>query len=92
MPTCRYEIFEADRIDGQPFEKGERVKFAAVGQPVYHKWTCDTTHEPNIFCMTVKSCSCDDGAGNSVKLLDEEGCALDRYLLQNLEYTSDLEA
>ena len=35
MPTCRYEIL--DKIpDGTP------VRFATVGQPVFHKWTCET--------------------------------------------------
>uniref|UniRef100_A0A1I7U0T7 ZP domain-containing protein n=1 Tax=Caenorhabditis tropicalis TaxID=1561998 RepID=A0A1I7U0T7_9PELO len=58
---------------------------------VYHKWTCDTEHE-NTFCMLVHSCFVDDGNGQRVQLLNEKGCALDKYLLTNLEYPTDLMA
>jgi hypothetical protein len=34
MPVCRYEIL--DSPTGQP------VRFAIIGQGVFHKWTCDT--------------------------------------------------
>jgi hypothetical protein len=35
MPVCRYEI-----LTGGP--TGTPVKFALIGDSVYHKWTCDT--------------------------------------------------
>ena len=35
MPVCRYEI-----LDGGP--TGSPIKFALIGQQVYHKWTCDS--------------------------------------------------
>lgn len=84
MPVCRYDILE-----GGP--TGQPVKFAVIGQMVFHKWTCDT-ETTDIFCMLVHSCSVDDGAGNTANLLNENGCGLDRHLLQNLEYTTDLMA
>ncbi|PAV57309.1 hypothetical protein WR25_20383 [Diploscapter pachys] len=84
MPVCRYEI-----LDGTP--TGPPVFHATVGQMVYHKWTCDS-EQKDTFCMTVHSCFVDDGFGQSVQLLDEKGCALDKYLLSNLEYPSDLMA
>uniref|UniRef100_A0A915PHR1 ZP domain-containing protein n=1 Tax=Setaria digitata TaxID=48799 RepID=A0A915PHR1_9BILA len=84
MPVCKYEI-----LDGSP--TGPPVFYAVIGQMVYHKWTCETDTE-NQFCMVVHSCFVDDGNGDRVQLIDEQGCAKDKYLLQNLEYVSDLVA
>ncbi|VIO86991.1 Uncharacterized protein BM_BM9643 [Brugia malayi] len=84
MPVCKYEI-----LDGSP--TGPPVFYAVIGQMVYHKWTCETDTE-NQFCMVVHSCFVDDGNGDRVQLIDEQGCAKDKYLLQNLEYVSDLMA
>lgn len=62
-----------------------------MGQSVYHKWTCDTEYV-NVFCMRVHSCFVGDNQGDKVMLLDEIGCAQDKFLLGNLEYNSDLMA
>lgn len=82
MPVCRYEV-----LDGSP--EGPPVFYATIGQMVYHKWTCEAQTE-NQFCMTVHSCTVDDGNGDKVELINEDGCAKDKYLLQNLDYVSDL--
>ncbi|KAF8361725.1 hypothetical protein PRIPAC_88648, partial [Pristionchus pacificus] len=42
MPVCKYEI-----LDNGP--TGEPVKFASVGQHVYHKWTCES-ETTDTFC------------------------------------------
>lgn len=42
--------------------------------------------------MTVHSCFVDDGLGEKVDLVDADGCALDKFLLGNLEYPTDLMA
>ena len=44
------------------------------------------------FCMVVYDCKVDDGTGDVIQLLDQDGCALDKYLLGNLEYPTDLMA
>uniref|UniRef100_A0A7E4W316 ZP domain-containing protein n=1 Tax=Panagrellus redivivus TaxID=6233 RepID=A0A7E4W316_PANRE len=82
MPVCRYEV-----LDGSP--EGPPVFYAKIGQMVYHKWTCDAQTD-NQFCMKVHSCTVDDGNGDRVELIDSDGCAKDKYLLQNLDYVSDL--
>ncbi|EJD73768.1 hypothetical protein LOAG_18832 [Loa loa] len=84
MPVCRYEI-----LDGSP--SGQPVQYGMIGQPVYHKWTCDT-ETVDTFCALVHSCYVDDGNGDSINLINEEGCALDKYLMNNLEYPTDLMA
>lgn len=65
MPVCRYEVLEGGP-DGPP------VLYATVGQMVYHKWTCDS-EQKNQFCMIVHSCTVDDGNGDRVELIDENG-------------------
>jgi len=85
MPVCRYEILDAADGNGNP------VQFAIIGQAVFHKWTCDTD-TIDTFCMVVHSCTVDDGQGDNLQLIDENGCAIDRYLMGNLDYPSDLMA
>ncbi|KAK6032634.1 zona pellucida-like domain protein, partial [Ostertagia ostertagi] len=84
MPVCKYEV-----LDGSPV--GKPVYYATVGQMVYHKWTCEA-EQADTFCMIVHSCFVDDGNGERVQLINEKGCALDKYLLTNLEYPEDLMA
>ncbi|KAE9549387.1 hypothetical protein FO519_007395 [Halicephalobus sp. NKZ332] len=84
MPICRYEILE-----GGP--SGQPIQFATIGQQVYHKFTCES-ETVDTFCAVVHSCTVDDGNGDQVQILNEDGCALDKFLLNNLEYPTDLMA
>ncbi|KAJ1374739.1 separase/separin [Parelaphostrongylus tenuis] len=84
MPICKYEI-----LDGGP--TGAPIQFATIGQQVYHQWTCDS-ETTDTFCAVVHSCTVDDGNGDTVQILNEDGCALDKFLLNNLEYPTDLTA
>ncbi|MCP9261628.1 hypothetical protein DINM_004973 [Dirofilaria immitis] len=84
MPICKYEL-----LDGGP--TGQPIQFAIVGQPIYHKWTCES-EIVDTFCALVHSCFVDDGSGDTVQIVNDEGCALDKYLLNNLEYPTDLMA
>nr|CDJ90080.1 Endoglin CD105 antigen domain containing protein [Haemonchus contortus] len=84
MPVCKYEI-----LDSGP--TGAPIHFATIGQQVYHKWTCDS-ETTDTFCAVVHTCTVDDGNGDTVQILNDEGCALDKFLLNNLEYPTDLMA
>uniref|UniRef100_A0A915BQN9 ZP domain-containing protein n=1 Tax=Parascaris univalens TaxID=6257 RepID=A0A915BQN9_PARUN len=70
---------------------GTPVFFATVGQQVYHKWTCDSEYQ-DTFCMVVHSCIVDDGRGRQVETIDANGCAIDKHILANLDYPTDLMA
>lgn len=106
MPVCKYEVgvatvyrivltvpycilYLVQILEGGP--QGQPVQFATIGQQVYHKWTCDS-ETVDTFCAVVHSCTVDDGNGDTVQILNEEGCALDKFLLNNLEYPTDLSA
>ncbi|KAE9556694.1 hypothetical protein FO519_000100 [Halicephalobus sp. NKZ332] len=85
-PKCKYEVLEND-------EHGDPLSFAVIGQPVYHKWSCDQADpKRNTHCLTVHSCSVDDGQGIKQMLLDERGCPVDSILLDEIDYKGDLEA
>lgn len=42
--------------------------------------------------MTVHSCFVEDGSGTKVEILNEDGCAVDKFILNNLDYQSPLMA
>ncbi|GMT13490.1 hypothetical protein PFISCL1PPCAC_4787, partial [Pristionchus fissidentatus] len=84
MPVCQYNI-----LDGGP--DGAPVHLATLGQTVYHKWTC-ASETVDTFCMIVHSCTVDDGNGERIQILDHDGCALDKFILNNLEYPGDMTA
>ncbi|VDP05833.1 unnamed protein product [Heligmosomoides polygyrus] len=52
-------------------------------------WTCESDNATQ-YCMTVHSCTADDGQGSGQQLIDDKGCSLDSFLLDNLEYGSDM--
>ncbi|KHJ75050.1 hypothetical protein OESDEN_25334 [Oesophagostomum dentatum] len=77
MPRCRYEVVDPETMD--------TVDVVTVGSKLLHKWICEST-APDLWCMTVHSCHVADDSGTTFSILDENGCSIDRYLLDNLEY------
>ncbi|CAP26993.2 Protein CBG06722 [Caenorhabditis briggsae] len=82
LPDCTYQI-----LDGGPF--GEPVHFGLIGRQVYHQWKCESSDDDS-FCMVVHTCSADDGKGDRAFLIDSNGCAIDKFLLSDLEYPENL--
>lgn len=68
---CSYDILSDDGADSKP------VKYARIGDQVYHKWTCYTSAPStpdNVYCMRVHSCSVNDGQGGEpFYVLDSNG-------------------
>ncbi|VDN32212.1 unnamed protein product [Cylicostephanus goldi] len=77
MPRCRYEVIDPDTRD--------TVDVVTVGSKLLHRWICEST-APDLWCMTVHSCRVEDESGTTFSILDDRGCSIDRYLLDNLEY------
>ncbi|GMT08515.1 hypothetical protein PENTCL1PPCAC_30689 [Pristionchus entomophagus] len=77
MPRCRYEVIDP--------HKKEPIEVATVGQQLLHTWTCESS-SPDLWCMRVHSCFVEDDNDVRVTVLSDDGCAIDRYLLDNLEY------
>ncbi|OZC10025.1 hypothetical protein X798_02871 [Onchocerca flexuosa] len=62
----RYEILSGD-------ETGIQVRYAKVGDSVYHKWTC-LAETNDLYCMKVHTCTVSDGqGGETVEVLDKKG-------------------
>uniref|UniRef100_A0A915KNG2 ZP domain-containing protein n=1 Tax=Romanomermis culicivorax TaxID=13658 RepID=A0A915KNG2_ROMCU len=85
MPHCRYDVLQ-NGAEGSP------VSTAKVGDTLYHKWSCKDDFLKEMYCMTIVSCYVDDGSSNSFELIDQNGCAKDPILLEDLTYYSDLSA
>uniref|UniRef100_A0A0N4ZC14 ZP domain-containing protein n=1 Tax=Parastrongyloides trichosuri TaxID=131310 RepID=A0A0N4ZC14_PARTI len=84
LPVCKYEI-----LNGGP--SGEVVSVATIGSVVYHKWSCES-ETVDTFCMFVHSCTVDDGNGEKIQIINENGCSIDKALVNNIEYTNDFVA
>ena len=82
MPTCDYTI-RRDSPDGP------QIRFAKVGDKVFHRWQC-TTDMVDMFGMLINSCFVDDGAGQRVQVVDERGCSVDQFVLPVITYQRDL--
>uniref|UniRef100_A0A7E4UUC3 ZP domain-containing protein n=1 Tax=Panagrellus redivivus TaxID=6233 RepID=A0A7E4UUC3_PANRE len=71
MPKCSYQVLTQAKTP---------LQFAAVGQSVFHKWTCgmdgggkSKPKMKQMHCLTVHTCVVDDGQGATQVLLDDDG-------------------
>lgn len=79
MPQCQYTIRR-----GSP--SGPEIRFATVGEPVFHVWSCPS----DSYGMLVQNCYVDDGQGNRILIVDQNGCGVDRYIMQTPNYNAEL--
>ncbi|GMT14553.1 hypothetical protein PFISCL1PPCAC_5850 [Pristionchus fissidentatus] len=78
-PSCHYDVLSSSM-------NGPKIRTATVGQPVIHRWSCDTKSTG----FLVHSCKVRDPSGEEYQLVDERGCVTDRSLLSPLTYSEDL--
>ncbi|CAI5445506.1 unnamed protein product [Caenorhabditis angaria] len=85
MPQCAYTL-------RQNAPDGPIVKYATLGQSVYHRWECIEVEgiDKDTFGMLVHSCYVDNGYGDRVDILDQNGCGLDAVLLSTPDYNPSL--
>uniref|UniRef100_A0A915JWM9 ZP domain-containing protein n=1 Tax=Romanomermis culicivorax TaxID=13658 RepID=A0A915JWM9_ROMCU len=75
MPVCRYEILSTTAA-------GLPVKYAKVGEMVYHRWICDAQDELSNKIVEL-----------ATRLPEKNNqCSIDKYVLQDLDYSADLMA
>uniref|UniRef100_A0A1I7UFV3 ZP domain-containing protein n=1 Tax=Caenorhabditis tropicalis TaxID=1561998 RepID=A0A1I7UFV3_9PELO len=78
-PSCEYLISDIN---------GNSVQNSLVGDLVRHQWTCKGGMT-NKLKMLVHQCFVKDGAGQQFEVIDENGCTLDRLMLQTPTYSAD---
>ncbi|XGW12304.1 hypothetical protein V3C99_013200 [Haemonchus contortus] len=79
MPKCSYTIRKGS-------ESGPEVRFASVGESVYHVWRCPGEN----FGILVQNCFVEDGQGDRILVIDQNGCGVDQYIMATPEYSEDL--
>jgi len=79
MPRCEYTLRKEN-------PNGPIVQFAILGQKIFHRWECFEEEGRDTFGMLVHSCYVDNGFGDRVDILDENGCGVDAVLLATPEY------
>ncbi|VDL83728.1 unnamed protein product [Nippostrongylus brasiliensis] len=62
MPKCSYTIRKGS-------ESGPEVRYAAVGESVYHVWRCAGENAG----ILVQNCFVEDGQGNRILVIDQNG-------------------
>ncbi|CAL2032590.1 unnamed protein product [Caenorhabditis brenneri] len=78
MPTCNYSIRKQGK-DGPP------VQYASIGDSVFHVWSCDGNHNG----ILVQNCHVEDGQGNKILIIDQNGCGIDHYVMDTPVYNKE---
>lgn len=79
---------------GGPNGKPAQLSDSLSDQILYHKWSCDVVRNNSVdYCFLVHTCFTQN-ANNSKptmgqRILDERGCSVKKYLLENLVYSAE---
>uniref|UniRef100_A0A0N5AQL7 ZP domain-containing protein n=1 Tax=Syphacia muris TaxID=451379 RepID=A0A0N5AQL7_9BILA len=80
------QVYHKWTCDSETMKSEQKIGFPKFYDDILFDITGD------IFCALVHSCYVNDGNDNRIEILDLNGCATDKYLLNNLEYPTDLMA
>ncbi|CAI5442222.1 unnamed protein product [Caenorhabditis angaria] len=78
MPQCSYTIRKSS-------QDGPKIQYASIGDSVYHVWSCDGDHSG----ILVQNCHVEDGQGNRILIIDQNGCGIDRYVMATPKYNQN---
>ncbi|CAI4229645.1 unnamed protein product [Auanema sp. JU1783] len=78
-PECEYTLHKDSA-------NGPLARYAQVGDTIYHVWSCSSES----YAMLVHNCTINDGQGSQHKVIDENGCSTDDYLMPELIYSDQL--
>ncbi|CAJ0945732.1 unnamed protein product, partial [Mesorhabditis belari] len=78
-PTCSYTI----RKDSKD---GPEAHYASVGERVFHVWSCESATAG----ILIQNCYVEDGQGNRILIIDQNGCGVDHYVMATPNYSPDL--
>ncbi|KAI1719232.1 cuticlin-1 [Ditylenchus destructor] len=108
LPKCSYEVLNKDEKGhvisfatiGQPVyhrwvcQPRTNNKAGGGSETTYTNGNppANGDEDERLYCLTVHSCEVDDGQGNVQKLLDSNGCPMDKTLLDAIDYKTDMEA
>ncbi|CAI4224162.1 unnamed protein product [Auanema sp. JU1783] len=78
-PKCTYSIRKGSST-------GPEVYYATIGESVFHVWKCEGENTG----ILVQNCHVEDGQGNRIMIIDQNGCGVDHYVMATPKYTDNL--
>uniref|UniRef100_A0A914V6F2 ZP domain-containing protein n=1 Tax=Plectus sambesii TaxID=2011161 RepID=A0A914V6F2_9BILA len=85
LPICRYSVLR-DANDNSSL-----VRFATIGERVYHDWTCEASGVSSMLCLLVTNCFvAEQLTGKRQDLIGDDGCSKDTAIINNLIYDDKL--
>ncbi|VDM24357.1 unnamed protein product, partial [Toxocara canis] len=79
-PTCIYSL----RRDSP---NGPIVKYASLGQIIYHRWECDGGDAANeVYGLHIHDCFAGSDTNREFPIIDSKGCSPDKSILSDLSY------
>uniref|UniRef100_A0A0K0F7V1 ZP domain-containing protein n=1 Tax=Strongyloides venezuelensis TaxID=75913 RepID=A0A0K0F7V1_STRVS len=82
LPICTYNLHKDT-------PNGEIIHVANIGDKVWHVWECKGNSNNNKYGMLVHNCYVDNGRGDVVQIIDEDGCSADPTILDTPIYSNN---
>jgi len=83
--NCQFTI----RKDGP---KGEVISGASLHTSLYYRIACDPGADRENYCLSVTNCTVSGPGEEPYPIIDEQGCTLEPWLFEHVEYEDDFTA